>query len=77
MKQVFVFCPVKNVPGVHLRQSKYQLLVGEIKDSSVLPTITAEGKLAGQVQIIWAGETDRCHPKGGDRLNVRPTHALT
>eukprot|EP00731_Ephydatia_muelleri_P025330 Em0017g413a len=39
-----IFCRVKNIPGVHLGHSKYQYLVGEIKDS--LPAITAEGKLA-------------------------------
>ena len=39
---------------------------GDKRQFIVLPTITAEGKLAGKVQIIWTGETDRCHPKGDE-----------
>ena len=32
----------------------------------MLPAISAEGKLVGKVQIIWAGETERCHPEGDE-----------
>ena len=39
---------------------------GGKRQFTVIPAITAEGKLAGKVQIIWARETERCHPKGDE-----------
>ena len=32
----------------------------------MIPAISAEGKLVGKAQVIWAGQTDRCHPKGAE-----------
>lgn len=34
--------------------------------NTVIPAISAEGKLVGKAQVIWAGQTDRCHPKGAE-----------
>ena len=33
---------------------------------TVISAISAEGKLVGKAQVIWAGQTDRCHPKGAE-----------
>ena len=37
---------------------------GDRRQSTLVVGITASGKLAGRSQIIWAGETTGCHPKG-------------
>ena len=37
---------------------------GDKRQFTVIPAISAEGKLVVKAQIIWAGQTDRCHPKG-------------
>eukprot|EP00731_Ephydatia_muelleri_P002885 Em0001g2885a len=39
---------------------------GDKRQFTVIPAISAEGKLVGKAQVIWAGQTDRCHPKGAE-----------
>ena len=39
---------------------------GDKRQFTVIPAISAEGKLVEKAQVIWAGQTDRCHPKGAE-----------
>jgi hypothetical protein len=51
--------------------------IGEKRQFTMFPVISALGKLVGMIQVIWGGTTSACEPQGVDRHEDELLHSHT